>query len=95
MDGQIILTFCGNSVESQFHCFQIGFYPLIFRSGIADAKMCIQMESQISEKSEQAQFIMFLFPDRWLPEADFTHNNPEFEAMYQFSLAKTLARTNR
>jgi len=53
------------------------------------------MESQISEKSEQAQFIMFLFPDRWLPEADYTHNNPEFEAMYQFSLAKTLARTNR
>jgi len=33
--------------------------------------------------------------NRWLPEADYTHNNPEFEAMYQFSLAKTLARTNR
>ena len=57
--------------------------------------MCIQMESQTSEKSEQAQFIMSLFSHRWLPEADYTHNNPEFEAMYQFSLAKTLARTNR
>ena len=32
---------------------------------------------------------------RWLPEAEYTHSNPEFEAMYQFSLAKTLARTNR
>merc|ERR1712032_742637 len=26
---------------------------------------------------------------------EYTHNNPEFEAMYQFSLSKTLARTNR
>ena len=51
------------------------------------------MESKIGEKTEKTVGTISFF--RWLPEAEYTLNNPEFEAMYQFSLSKTLARTNR